>query len=146
MCYNVDMSIFTRLKNTITNFLRRRKCKKLGLTFPLPCKAHGVKNADSQGAIAQSEAGDTLQLVHLPKDNFPNNVYVYSIPLNRVIGYLDEGLSQKLVNLFGEEFCIDGAVEKVTGKNHTVRGCNLRIFDTRVMMSDVHDFSHLHGE
>lgn len=145
MCYNVDMSIFTYLQNKISKFVYRRKCKRLGLTFPVLCKAHGVKNADAQGAIVQSKVGDTLQLVHLPKENYPNNVYVYSIPLNRVLGYLEERLSKKLVKLFGKEFCIDGAVENITGENYAVRGCNLRIFDTRVMMSDVHDFSHLYG-
>jgi hypothetical protein len=107
---------------------------------------HGVKNADSQGAIAQSKSGDKLQLVHVPKENFPYNVYVYSIPLNRVLGYLDERLSQKLVKLFGKGFCIDGEIVKITGENHAVRGCNLRIFDTREMMLNVHDFSHLYGE
>ena len=139
------MRIFTYLQNRISKFLFDRKRKRLGLTFPIFCKAHGVKNADAQGAIAQSKAGDTLQLVHLPKENYPHNVYVYSIVLNRILGYLDERLSQKLVKLFKKGFCIDGAIEKITGENHAVRGCNLRIFDTRVMMSDVHDFSHLHG-
>ena len=139
------MHIFSYLQNKISKFLYRRKCKKLNLTFPLPCKVHGVKNAESQGAIVQSKAGDKLQLVHLPKENYPNNVYVYSIPLNRILGYLDERLSQKLVKLFKKDFCIDGVIEKITGENHTVRGCNLRIFDTRVMMSNVHNFSHLHG-
>ena len=139
------MRIFTNLQNKLSKFLYRRKCKRLNLTFPLLCKAHGVKNPDAQGAIAQSKAGDKLQLVHFPKENYPNNVYVYSIPLNRILGYLEERLSQKLVKLFQKDFCIDGTIEKITGENHTIRGCNLRIFDTRVMMSDVHDFSHLHG-
>ncbi len=140
------MCIFTYLKNRISKWLYQCKCKRLKLSFPIPCKVHGVKTATGQGAIAQSKSGDKLQLVHLPKENYPNNVYVYSIPLNRILGYLDEGLSQKLVKLFGKEFCSDGVIEKITGKNHTVRGCNLRIFDTRTMMSNVHDFSHLHGE
>ena len=140
------MHIFTRLHNKISNFLYRRKCKRLGLSFPLLCKVHGVKNADSQGAIAQSKAGDRLQLVHIPKENYPFNVYVYSIPLNRLLGYLDERLSKKLVKLFKKGFCIDGVIENITGEKHAIRGCNLRIFDTRAMMSDVHDFSHLHGE
>ncbi len=139
------MRIFTYLQNKISKFLYRRKCKRLNLTFPVLCKVHGVKNADTQGAIAQSQAGDKLQLVHFPKENYPNNVYVYSIPLNRILGYLEERLSQKLVTLFKKGFCIDGAIEKITGENHAVRGCNLQIFDTCVMMSDVHDFSHLHG-
>lgn len=140
------MRIFTYLKNRISKFFYRKKCKKLNFTFPIACKVHGVKNADSQGAIAQSKSGDKLQLVHVPKENFPYNVYVYSIPLNRVLGYLDERLSQKLVKLFRKGFCIDGEIVKITGENYAVRGCNLRIFDTREMMLNVHDFSHLYGE
>ena len=140
------MHIFTYLKNRISKWLYERKCKRLEIAFPIACKVHGVKIATGQGAIAQSKTGDKLQLVHVPKENFPYNVYVYSIPLNRVLGYLDERLSQKLVKLFGKEFCIDVVIEKITGENHPVRGCNLRIFDTRKMMLDVHDFSHLYGE
>lgn len=146
ICYNGNMRIFTYLHKRISKFFYRRKCKKLRLVFPLFCKVHGVKNADAQGAIAQSQAGDKLQLVHLPKENYPYNVYVYSIPLNRILGYLDERLSEKLVKLLGKGFCIDGAIENVTGAEYAVRGCNLRVFDTRVMMADVRDFTHLHGE
>lgn len=140
------MRIFTYLQNRISSFFYRRKCKHLGLFFPVLCKVHGVKNGDSQGAIAQSKSGDKLQLVHIPKEKYPFNVYVYSIPLNRVLGYLENGLSKKLVKLFKKGFCIDGVIENITGKNQAVRGCNLRVFDTRVMMLDVEDFSHLHGE
>ena len=146
MCYNVDMHLFTRLKNKIKSYLYLRKCQKLVLYFPILCKVHGVKFSDRQGAIAQSHAGDKLQLVHVPKDVHPFNVYVYSIPLNRILGYLEAGLSKKLVKLFKKDFCIDGAIDKITGESHSVLGCNLHIFDTRTMMSNVHDFSHLHGE
>ena len=140
------MRIFTYLQNRISSFLYRRKCRRLGLSFPVFCKVHGVKNANSQGAIAQSQSGDKLQLVHIPKENHPYNVYVYSIPLNRVLGYLDERLSKKLVKLFKQGFCIDAIIENITGETQAVRGCNLRVFDTRVMMSDVDDFQHLRGE
>lgn len=140
------MRIFTYLKNRISKWLYERKRKRLEIAFPIACKVHGVKRAANQGAIVQSKSGDKLQLVHVPKERFPYNVYVYSIPLNRVLGYLDERLSQKLVKLFRKGFCIDGAIEKITGENHAVRGCNLRIFDTCEMMSYVHDFSHLYGE
>lgn len=140
------MHIFTRLHNKISHFLYRRKCKRLGISFPLLCKVHGVKNAYSQGALAQSKAGDRLQLVHIPKENYPFNVYVYSIPLNRILGYLEKRLSKKLLKLFKKGFCIDGVIENITGETHAVRGCNLRIFNTRIMMSDVEDFKHLHGE
>ncbi len=140
------MRIFTYLKNRIRKFFYRNRCKKLNLAFPIACKVHGVKIPANQGAIAQSKSGDRLQLVHLPRENFPCNVYVYSIPLNRILGYLDEGLSKNLVKLFGKDFCIDGAIEKITGENHPIRGCNLRIYDTREMMSEICDFTHLHGE
>ncbi len=145
LCYNVDMRIFTYLKNGISKFFYRNRCRSLNLTFPLVCKAHGVKTAVNQGAIAQSKSGDKLQLVHVPQENYPHNVYVYSIPLNRILGYLNEGLCKKLVKLFGKGFCTDGVIEKITGDNHTLRGCNLRIYDTREMMADVDDFSHLHN-
>lgn len=140
------MCIFTYLQKSISTFLYRRKCKRLNLAFPLFCKVHGVKNADRQGAITQSQSGDRLQLVHVPKENYPHNVFVYSIPLNRVLGYLDKRLSEKLVKLFKKGFCIDGVIENITGETHAVRGCNLRVFDTCTMMSEVQDFSHLRGE
>ena len=140
------MHTFTHLKNKIKRFFHLRKCEKLGIYFPILCKAHGVTFSDRQGALAQSHAGDKLQLVHVAKESHPFNVYVYSIPLNRVLGYLEESLSKKLTKLFKKGFCIDGVVEKITGETHSVFGCNLRIFDTQTMMSNVHDFSHLHGE
>ena len=140
------MHTFTHLKNKIKRFFYLRKCEKLGIYFPILCKAHGVTFSDRQGALAQSHAGDKLQLVHVAKENHPFNVYVYSIPLNRILGYLEKGLSKKLVKLFKKGFCLDGAIEKITGETHSVFGCNLRIFDTQTMMSNVHDFSHLHGE
>lgn len=75
----------------------RFRCRRLGLEFPLFCKVHGVKAPDFQGALAQSRAGDGLQLVHVPLETRPENVYVYSIELNRILGRLESGLSEKLV-------------------------------------------------
>ncbi|MBQ7368319.1 MAG: hypothetical protein IJW60_01255 [Clostridia bacterium] len=140
------MRIVSFFRKRIADFFYRRKQKRLGLSFPLYCKAHGVKAKERQGAIAQSRAKDTLQLVHAPIERYPFNVYIYSIPLNRVLGYLDERLSKKLVNLFGDGFCVDGVIENITGENYAVRGCNLQIFETRTMLSHMRDFSHLYGE
>ena len=127
-------------------FYNRRK-RKCNLTFPLFCKVHGVKFADRQGSLAQSRAGDELQIVHTPTANAPFTVHVYSIPLNRVIGYLDERLAEKLVYLFGKDFCRDGKIEQITGGAPTYKyyGCNLQILETKTMMNGYDDFSHLYG-
>ena len=117
----------------------------LGLSFPLYCKAHGVKQY--QGAIVQSVQGDELQIVHRAKHGFPYNVYVYSKPLNRVLGYLDEYLSKKLVKLFGKGFCRDAFVETITGGGaYPYYGCNIRILESMSLMEDCEDFSALRGE
>jgi len=136
------MSIRTFFKN----IFYMRRLKKSGLQFPLYCKIHGVKDSDRQGALAQSRKGDRLQFVHIPKERFPYNIYVYSIPLNRVLGYLDEKLSAKLVYVFKKNFCRDAVITEVTGgKPHPYLGCNICLFETLDMMKDCEDFSHLRG-
>lgn len=131
----------------LQNFFYQHRKKKCGLTFPLYCKAHGVKSADRQGAVAQSRANDPLQLVHSPVEGYPFNVYVYSITLNRILGYLDPILSEKLVYLFKKDFCIDGQIENITGgpPEYKYFGCNLRIYETAELMKKCGDLSHLHG-
>lgn len=119
----------------------------LGLSFPLFCKIHGVKNADSQGALVQSQRGDRLQIVHTPVQGFPYNVYVYAVELNRVMGYLDKDLSKKLVKLFGKGFCRDAIVENVTGGGvYKYRGCNIRLLESMMHMDGCDDLSTLRGE
>ncbi len=136
------MSIGTFLKN----WLYRKRLNKSGLQFPLYCKAHGVKHEDRQGAIAQSRAGDQLQLVHVPLPDYPHNVYVYNIAVNRVIGYLDEALAIKLVYLFGKGFCRDGMIEAVTGgEPYKYFGCNLKIFNSAEFFKEEKDFAFLRG-
>ena len=143
ICYNERMSIGSFLKN----WLYRRRLKKYGLQFPIYCKAHGVKHLDRQGAIAQSRTGDRLQLVHGPLPDYPHNVYVYSISLNRILGYLDETLSIKLVFVFGKGFCRDGIIEAITGgEPYQYFGCNVKLLDTREFCKDETDFSALRGE
>lgn len=122
-----------------------RRLKKSGLRFPFKTKLHGLKNKERQGGLAQSAPMDELQLVHTPLPDYPHNVYAYSIPLNRVLGYLEEGLSLKLLYVFGENFCLDGEIHKLTGGAPLkYYGCEIYIFDTTEFLKDEDDFSHLH--
>ena len=108
------------------------KRKACGLTFPIFCKLHAVTSLSHQGAIAQSREGDELQIVHTPVEGFPLRVSVYSISLNRTLGFLEDSLSEKLITLFGEGFCRDGEVEKITGGPPLAYfGCNIRILHTK---------------
>ena len=123
-----------------------RLCKRLKMSFPLYCKLYGVSKPDYQGALAQSAEGDELQIVHTPLENYPNHIYVYSVTLNRLLGYLDGRLSEKLVRLFGKGFCRDGEICNITGgKNGDYFGCNIRIYPTLKAMAKIQDFSHLHS-
>ncbi|MDY4894898.1 MAG: hypothetical protein SO532_03315, partial [Candidatus Borkfalkiaceae bacterium] len=72
----------------------------LGLEFPLEDKLFDCRHADFQGALAQSRENDELQIVHadLGDNNFA--AYVYSIPLNRIIGKLGRQLAQDLLRVF----------------------------------------------
>ena len=135
-----------KLRAFFQRLFYQRRLKKCGVSFPLYCKAHGVTPPDRQGAIAQSHAGDLLQIVHVPVDGYPFNTYVYSVPLNRVIGYLDETLSEKLVYLFGKGFCRDALVENITGgAPYEYFGCNIQILESMCFMKDCADLSHLYG-
>ena len=128
------------------NLFYKRRLKKSGLRFPVATKLRGVSAQDLQGALIQSQPLDELQIVHCPSAEFPFGVAVYSIPLNRLLGYLDEELSKKLVYAFGKGFCRDGEIIKRTGgKNGEYYGCNIRIFESMEFMNEYEDFSHLHG-
>ena len=145
------MNIFAYLKAIQSKRKQRKAYEKskrlLGISFPLYCKAHGVKSADYQGAIAQSHANDKLQITHSPVEGYPHNVYVYSIELNRVLGYLQERLAKKLVELFGNGFCRDALISEITGGGeYKYRGCNLVIFETMSFMQDTQtDIPYLHS-
>ena len=143
VCYNICMGILSFFKQL---FFKQR-LRKSGLHFPIPCKIHGVKSMDRQGALAQSRAGDRLQLVHSAEKDYPFNVYVYSVELNRILGYLDAVLAEKLVYVFGKGLCLDGEIEKLTGgaPDYAHIGCNISIFQTTSIMQDFTDFSHLHS-
>ena len=141
-CYTIRMG----LRKFFKDLLYKRRLKKYGLSFPLRTKLHGVTSHDRQGALAQSAAADELQIVHSPLKRYPHNAYVYSITLNRVLGYLDKELAQKLLAVFGEGYCLDGEIKAVTGGTHEHKyfGCILYIYDSKDMLSHVDDFSHLH--
>lgn len=127
-------------------YKRCRRQKKSGLSFPVLTKIHGVKNFDYQGALAQSESGDKLQLVHVPLENYPHNVYVYSIPLNRILGYLDKPLAQKLVYIFGAGFCLDGTLNEIIGGPPLkYRGAYIHVRDDNVFMENA-DLSALYEQ
>ena len=98
------MNIRTSIQSFFKKWIRRSKCKKYGLEFPVCCKAHGVGKRERQGALAQSRSGDELQLVHIALDEFPFNVYVYSIELNRILGYLEETLAKNWCSFSGRAF------------------------------------------
>ncbi len=156
LCYFYGiLSLYNRAKICYTLFMEQKKKKYgvkyalkkwwLGLSFPLFCKVYGVKLY--QGSILQSAQGDELQIVHRIERNEPYKVYVYSKTLNRVLGYLDEYLSKKLVKLFGKEFCRDAFVENITGGGvYPYYGCNIRVLESMSFMQDCEDFSVLRGE
>ena len=145
------MNIFARIReNRQRNNEEKAYARRLaqtGLHFPFLSKIHGVKSKERQGALAQSRVRDKLQLVHAPTEKYKFSVSVYSIPLNRVLGYLEEEISEKLVYLFGEGFCKDGEIERLTGgAPYKYIGCLVRVLDTQFYMEDCEDFSHLYGE
>jgi len=151
ICYNVRMSIFTYFKRIFSRRKERKayesKKKKYGVSFPLYCKAHGVKKPDYQGAIVQSNVGDRLQLIHRAEENYPYNVYINNVELNRILGYLKEPLSKTLVLLFGEGFCRDGLIKAITGGGkYPYRGCNIVVLESMRFMKDMQpDLPYLHS-
>ena len=118
--------------------------KQTELTFPIFCKLHAVKSPDHQGGIAQSRAGDKLLIVHTPTDERPSCTSVYSLPLNRVLGFIEEELADKFLQAFGENFCRDGEVEQITGgPPYKYYGCNIRVMDTQDYIEDLKELSSI---
>ena len=101
-----------------------------------------MKSPDHQGAIAQSRVGDRLLIVHTPTKERPFCTSVYSVTLNRVLGFIDEALADKLTLAFGDEFCRDGEVEQITGgAPYKYFGCNLRLMDTQDFIEELHEIT-----
>ena len=136
------MLIFTYFKNKL--YAKRKK--KSGIHFPISCKVFGVKMSDRQSLLAQSRAGDKLQIVH-PKDKaYTHHVFVYSVTLNCVLGCVEKDLAEKLIRLFGKGFCRDGEIKRITGgPPYKYFGCKILIFESKSFMKDCKDFSSLHG-
>ena len=137
------MTIWARIKRFFHRFIRGGE-----LQFPVYCKLRGVKQHNRQGALAQTCAEDGLQLVHVPLQDYPHNVYAYSIPLNRVLGYLEEDLAKDLIAELGKGFCVDGRVRTLLGgpPKYKYYGCAIRIYKTKTLMQNTEEFAHLHGE
>ncbi|MBE7080774.1 MAG: hypothetical protein E7371_06015 [Clostridiales bacterium] len=134
----------------IFTFFKQRKTERAQateLTFPLFCKVHAVKSSDHQGGIAQSRVGDKLLIVHTPTDERPFRAAVYSVELNRVLGFIEEELSEKLFRAFGGNFCRDGEVEQITGgPPYKYYGCNIRVMDTQDYVEEMEAFSAVSEE
>ena len=128
-------------------FLKKRKTentKESGLHFPLFCKLHAVKSLDHQGGIAQSRIGDKLLIVHTPTDERPFCTSVYSVELNRVLGFIEDALAEELFRAFGENFCRDGEVEQIVGgPPYKYYGCNIRVMDTQDYIEDLKELSSI---
>ena len=110
--------------------------KKLikGLRFPLIANVFGISRTDEQGALLQSRVDDKLQIVHTPSERFPNRVLVYSIELNRILGYIDRSIAKDLIFVLGENFCVDGEIAELY--EGTIVGCAVLIYETTSFMKD----------
>lgn len=138
------MSIFETPKRFFRRLFR-------GLSLPIETKIFGSAFPDFQGALQQSEIDDQLQIVHLPLEKYPYNAYVYSIPLNRILGYVPKELAEDLLYVFGDGYCLDGELfEKydVADKNETpVYEGRIAIFKTTSYMKPhLETLPYLHGE
>lgn len=139
------MSIYSYIKEYLNGRKKKRRLHAAVGDFPILTKLHGVKSPDRQGALAQSAEGDGLQLVHVPLPEYPHNVYAYSIPLNRILGYLDKPLAESLLEYFGNGFCLDGETVHITGgAPYAYFGCEILVFPSKSFLSDCKDFSHLY--
>ena len=131
------MNIFT--------WFQKRKTKKENpptaqeqLAFPIFCKLHAVKSPDHQGGIIQSRIGDKLLIVHTPNAERPYCTSVYNISLNRVLGFIEDELAERLTKAFGENFCRDGEVEQITGgPPYKYYGCNVRVMESQHFVEDM---------
>ena len=98
------------MQSPLFKLVSRLRAKRLKMRFPIMSEVFGVDYAEHAGALAQSAVGDPLQLVHTPTKNHPHNVFVYSIELNRILGYLPKTLAKELKYVFGKGFCLDGEI------------------------------------
>ena len=135
---NIRSYFQTKNKEKRARADREAQLQKIGLKFPVFCKVHAVKSPDHQGASVQSRVGDKLQIVHTPTPDRPYCCSVYNIGLNRVLGFIEDGLAEKLTRAFGENFYRDGEVEQITGGPPLAYfGCNIRVMDTQYFLEEM---------
>lgn len=114
----------------------------LGISFPYACRLRDDKNFTFRSARFESQEGDELQIVHLQNPELPHSVFVYSVPLNRVLGQLTERSAKTLISLFGKGFCVDGELHARMRLGEDFR-IELLVFDRQSLMKNA-DFSSLH--
>ena len=114
----------------------------LGISFPFPCRLKNDVSVEFCGARHQSREGDELQIVHLHSPEAPLAVFVYSVPLNRVLGQLTKHASQTLIKAFGKGFCVDGELHARIQDGEDFR-IELLVFNRQSLMNNA-DFSSLH--
>lgn len=120
-----------------------------GISLPLTTTVYGVSNLSSQGALAQSRVDDHLQIVHTPTDKHAHNVYVYSINLNRLLGYIDRDLAKGLVAVFGNGFCLDAKIDEIVGSDAETDPFGVQILilpTTTFMLPYLDDLPYYHEE
>lgn len=133
-------SLFKRFSIRIRNLF-------VGLKMPLTTPLYGFKYPDFQGAILQSQTGDEVQIVHLKSKERPYDVLVYSIELNRILGYVDYSLAKSLVAVFKNGFCLDGKITDKYVYDANFTACEITVYPTTTYMEPhLQDLSFLHGE
>lgn len=121
-------------EGTLKKLYLKIRCFFLGISFPLEDRLFCCSDADRQGALAQSRAGDCLQIVHIRvNDKFA--AIVYNIPLNRIIGCTGKQLTQDLLRIFKNGFCLDGEIAGISKDGNGKLQCAIRIFNSAAMMS-----------
>lgn len=114
----------------------------LHVSFPYVCRLRDDQNPAFRGARFAAREGDELQIVHLPSAETPHAVFVYSVPLNRVLGQLSKRSAETLVKLFGKNFCADGELHARKEKDGDFH-VELLVFNRLSLMKDA-DFDSLH--
>lgn len=107
----------------------------LGIEFPLEDALFCCRCADYQGALAQSQSGDPLQIVHTNIADKTFISYVYSISLNRIIGTIGKQLTQDLLRLFKKGYCLDGEITTIKKDSDGFFTAEIRIFNRTSFMA-----------
>ena len=127
----------------LTRGFRKYIC---GLSLPCERTIKSPKTAlEWQGALAQSHEGDKLQIVHTPLEQHPHNAYVYSIELNRILGYLPKDFACDLLYVFGDGYCLDAELLEVYSGKEQPFFARVKIYATAKFMKPyLHQLHTLH--